>query len=66
MSCARDIFRSNNALIQKYGQDAAPEAPSSGNVRYGSKADIPRPSHLCPFLGVMRTLWPISPHDRAV
>ena len=40
MSCARDIFRSNNALIQKYGQDAAPEAPSSGNVRYGSKADI--------------------------
>ena len=25
------------------------------NVRFGSKADIPRPSHLCPLLGVKRT-----------
>ncbi len=26
------------------------------NVRFGSKADIPRHSHLCPLLGVKRTL----------
>ncbi len=55
MSRARDIFRSNNALIQKYGQDAAPEAPSSGNVRFGSEADILRHTQLRPLSGVKRT-----------
>ncbi len=25
------------------------------NVRYGSKADIPRHGHLCPLLGAMQT-----------
>ncbi len=25
------------------------------NVRFGSKADIPHPSHLCPLSGVKRT-----------
>jgi hypothetical protein len=29
---------------------------SAANVRFGSKADIPRHSHLCPLLGVKRTL----------
>ncbi len=35
-----DIFRSSNAFIQKYGQDAAPEVPNSGMSAFGGKADI--------------------------
>jgi hypothetical protein len=50
-----NIFRSGNAPIHKHGHDVAPEAPSTLNVRYGSKADISRHSHLCPLSGVKRT-----------
>ncbi len=39
------IFRSSNVVIHKRGQDVAPEASSSGNVRFGSKADIQHLSH---------------------
>ncbi len=30
-------------------------SPSATNVRFGSKADIPHHTHLCPLLGVKRT-----------
>ncbi len=50
------IFRGSNVLIHKRGQDVAPEASSSGNVRFGSKADIPRHTLLCPLLGAKQTL----------
>ncbi len=50
-----DIYAPANVLIREHGEDASPEAPSSANVRYGSKADVQRPSHLCPLLGVKRT-----------
>ncbi len=49
------IFRSSNVLIHKRGQDVAPEASSPANVRYGSKADIPRTFPQRPLLGVKRT-----------
>jgi hypothetical protein len=45
MTSDLDIYRSANVLIREHGEDASPEAPSSANVRFGSKADIPRPSH---------------------
>ena len=37
-------------------QRMTPLVELGGNVRYGSKADIPRPSHLCTLLGAKRTL----------
>jgi hypothetical protein len=40
-----NIFRSGNAPIHKHGHDVAPEAPSTLNVRFGSKADTQ-----CPLL----------------
>ena len=50
-----DIYAPANVLNREHGEDASPEAPSSANVRYGSKADIPRHHHLCPLLGAKRT-----------
>ena len=41
-------------LIDLVG-DREPRFKPGPNVRYGSKADIPRPSHLCPLPGVKRT-----------
>jgi hypothetical protein len=38
-----NIFRSGNAPIHKHGHDVAPEAPSTLNVRFGSKADTQCP-----------------------
>ncbi len=35
--------------------DREPRFKPGPNVRYGSKADIPHPSHLCPLLGAKRT-----------
>ncbi len=31
-----DIYRSANVLIREHGEDVAPEAFSSANVRFGS------------------------------
>jgi len=50
MSRDLSIFRGSNGVIQKYGRDAAAEAPSSGNVRPGSKADIQQQCSFGPLL----------------
>ncbi len=55
-----DIYRSAQVLIREHGEEADIEAPVAMNVRFGSKADIPRHSHLCPLLGVKQT----SPNAR--
>ena len=50
-----EVYRSANVFIREYGKDADVEAPMATNVRFGSKADIPRHPVECPLLGAKRT-----------